>query len=316
MKKLLILALPLILSLFIGWSDWGGGGTGVSEWNRDSMDIYWSDSIPNAHAAAKDSADVAVTSLKGSAQTITGVWNFDANCGVIDGNKFFITDGDEDDTLFMQIVNDSVKIWTSGIPLVMGDEGKTLTDSLEIGGGETIIKWDQVGGQLAIIANDLDTFYVPLDSTGGGSGADDWVYLSSIPEWGGGTSTNNSTSCFYMSATTGDSLWSLPFSVKIEDDGSAIVVDSIMFEYRTQGNEDSLKVVLQYLSDCGNTVTSIDSAWFGGGTSGYAEGNVLTNGDLTVTKGTHDAFRFKVGCVNDGNNDIRVPYCIRIVCHK
>ena len=338
MKRLLILTLPLIIALFIGWGDWGGGGgsgdmtkavydkndDGFVDsaaapapasmlWNRESTDVYWSESIPEMRSDAAESAAAAITVMKASPQTISAEWNFDEKMGVIDGHKFFITDGD--DTLFWQIVNDTVFVWTnSGIPIVFGDEGKALFDSIEIGGGETIIKWDQVGGQLAMIANDLDTFYAPLDSVddeGAGAAADDWVWLTGL-RWIGGNESNNKNVSYYSTGANVDTLWSFPFTIPIEFDGNDIILDSLIYNYRNEGTEDSSKAYLEKITAM-TTLALVDSTDWLTGTSSYLNANIINNGDYTLLDGV--SYRIYIITRNDGADDLRVGFHIRGVGH-
>ena len=293
----------------------GADSTGDSLWYYfpgGKVAVY-----PQAGAGAMSQSDI-VDTLNNSTVSMTQTWEWDGgNIIAADGQKVILTANDEGDSGSIYM-GDSLHI-TADIPIRVGGTGITkIMDSLVIPtyaafpntGSEGLFGADSANDSLIAYWGGARRVIYP----GAGGGADDWVIGANIGYWNGGTISLTTTTCFYYSATTADSLWSAPFSIPIEDDGDAIIIDSVLMTYYTQGVEDSIHVYLQYVN--GDDAVMLDSAWFGGGSTGEETGNVVVNGDITLTKGTHDALRFTVGCVNNGNNDIRVPFYARIVCHK
>jgi len=193
MKRLLILTLPLIIALFIGWGDWGGGGgsgdmtkavydkndDGFVDsaaapapasmlWNRESTDVYWSESIPEvrsdisesiaAHPGGTMTHDQVIDTLNAALVGITQNWYF--------GDSIWAYNATTNDTV--------LAIWVDADgKLHYGPEGTLEADSAQLGGGAVLKKWIQVGSYMAFIENDDDTTVgIPVADTtelGGGS---------------------------------------------------------------------------------------------------------------------------------------------------
>lgn len=101
---------------------------------------------------------------------------------------------------------------------------------------------------------------------------------------------------------------SLPKSIAAGD----VVIDTMTLRLYTQGNEDSVHIFLQKAQDGANT--KVDSVWFGGNTTGWAESsNILQNGDITILD--NYVYTLWLDCVNNGATDIRAELGVRIVYH-
>jgi hypothetical protein len=92
---------------------------------------------PQEAANAMSQSDI-VDTLNNATVSITQTWEWDGgNIIAADGQKVIVTDDAEDDTLQSYIINDSAFINATGIPLVLGEEGMTIMDSVEVLGNIT-----------------------------------------------------------------------------------------------------------------------------------------------------------------------------------
>ena len=283
---------------------------------------------PQASAGAMSGGDI-FDSINDASRSVDQTWTFTAtsewdggNIIAADGQKFIVTDDTEEDSSSWYDNGDTT-FFTSDNILILGDAGTT-----EIGDSLGLCLWNDKGatatvGVMGLDTNGTDTAWIYtqdgwksfVPAAAGGAGADDWVWSVAIPDWDGGneTKTNNDNVLYYVSSGVNDEFWSTVFTLPFQNEGSAIVLDSVILDYYTAGVEDSIHVYLQKINN--RVPTEVDSVWLGGGATGDAEGNLLPNGDKTIAV-ADGGYRLSINCVNNGATDIRVGYYLRIVCHK
>ena len=148
--------------------------------------------------------------------------------------------------------------------------------------------------------------------TGAGAGADDWVWLVGL-RWSGANENNNKNVCYYTTSANADTIWSYPFTLPIENEGSDIIIDSMIYNYRNEGTEDSSKAYLEKITNM-TTFALVDSTDWLTGTTSYLNANIINNGDYTLLDGV--SYRIYIITRNNGGDDLRVGFHVRVVCHK
>ena len=296
---------------------------------QDSLFVYFPGGktaiYPQVSAGVMTGGDIQ-DSLNNATRSITQTWEWDGgNIIAADGQKFIATDDTEEDSFSIYDAGDTTHI-TSDNPIRIGGEGTTTNDSTEtellrvIGATDSVIivptsvTADSLFGIIDTTETDFTTYVG--NHAGAGGGADDWVTLMAIPIWYGGNGDFqcDATKHYYVSNATTEDMWSQGFSLPIEDDGTDVVIDSMIVPVKIfNAANDSVMMVLQEVQDP-QTFADIDSQLVVSAGGVWQNINLIPNGDITPTD--NYGYRIHADGHNTSSSSIRLGCYIRVVYHK
>jgi len=209
--------------------------------------------------------------------------------------------------------------FVSDNPIAIGAAGKTVTDSVEVRGlarvgistdttfiRATSVKTDSLLGKIDTTETDFTTYVANHSGTLTG-----YFENSCHAYWSGGSGVLSPTNLEYRSGATEDHLVGA-FSVPLEFNNSSVVFDTVKIEYYLQGSEDSVKIYFAEADD--GALTYKDSTAWLTGSSGWADINVLTNGDYTAVD--NKGYCLYLHTKSNGANDVKCSWDIRVIWHK